>query len=160
MLNQGKLEKFAKDTSREAAELFSLGMSDEATIRAEIKKAILQKSKDGDDSPFDFHEVLKKASYRGQPIFSGSKLKMLENLYNASIDNEELLELSPQKKLASLAAVNSLLDLCAKKQTAGNAWKKEAAGQISKNSKIIEAALEHIALTAPDSGGSTTLEAQ
>ena len=122
ILNDDKLNIVAEQKATELAEVFSLSLSEKATLRAAIKAEALKmahrrkKNKDDrDGSELDLYEVMKNASYRGKPILSEEKRAVLDRV---AMSVGEDLPVAPEKlptlreQVGALVAFTSMLEAC------------------------------------------------
>lgn len=132
VLNADKLDTLAKRMARDTAELFSLGLDEEATIRGAIKAEINKKNNIKDESPMDFFAVLKNAKFRNKPVLSPDRQVVLEKMRTAASDEASAKELTVDEKVAALVIATSALDICSK--TNNNKALKE---RVSNNVQLI-----------------------
>ena len=137
ILNTTAVDNYAKRVAKDTAEIFSLNLDEEVTIRGAIKSEIQRKAKANDLSPMNYYDVLKNASFRKKPVLSSEQQVVLEKMRTAASDVANEKEFSPEEKLAALVVATSALDICAKQKEPKSGDGKNIRKRISKNVQLM-----------------------
>jgi len=147
VLNSDGLNTYSAEVASHHATILTLGKDEEETLRAAIKTEVMKKLKANDDSPIDFFKVLNKASFKGKPILSPDKKKILGEIELAGSGETKSKSESPQEKYSHLSFLNKFLSVCVDSGKMTKARAMEAKKRIVRNEKVLREVLELAANT-------------